>query len=80
MRFLAVDLTRRRGNRGCAQFFLSGSLRLCAWSVILLTVFSATEGKDIKIGGEAGWTHTTEYADIEASVGDRLVSADVSSR
>ena len=77
MRCLAVNLTRRRG---CAQFSLSGSLRFCAWSVIFFNLFSATEGKDIKVGGEAGWTHVTKYADIEASVGDRLVSGGVSLR
>ena len=45
-----------------------------ALSVVFLIFLSPTEGKDIKVGGEAGWTHTTQYADIEASVGDRLVS------
>ena len=47
-------------------------------SIVFLIFLSPTEGKDIKVGGEAGWTQKIQYADIEASVGDRLVSRAVS--
>ena len=48
--------------------------RFCAVSLAFLICLSAADGKDIRVGGDAGWTLRSQYADIEASVGDRLVS------
>lgn len=63
----------RRGSTGFEQTSHFGA-RLCAVSLAFLICLSAADGKDIRVGGDAGWTLRSQYADIEASVGDRLVS------
>lgn len=67
MPLLAVDLTRE--SRGHTHF-----IRCCVVLIAFSILFSATQGKDIKVGGNAGWAHTASYTDLEAVVGDRLVS------
>ncbi|KAL3145704.1 hypothetical protein ABBQ32_003237 [Trebouxia sp. C0010 RCD-2024] len=66
MPLLAVDLTRE--SRGHTHF-----IRCCVVLIAFSILFSATQGKDIKVGGNAGWAHTASYTDLEAVVGDRLV-------
>jgi len=42
--------------------------------VVLHLVNHFAEAKDIVVGGEAGWAQTAKFDDIDANVGDRLVS------
>ncbi|DBA84449.1 TPA: hypothetical protein ACH3X1_006082 [Trebouxia sp. C0004] len=44
----------------------SGLLTLCLISQL-------ADAVDIRVGGEAGWTHTAQFDDVTAVVGDRLV-------
>lgn len=71
MRLLAVNLTTE--SRGPAHF-VRCCPSICVLLLILSVLFSPTQCKDIKVGGAAGWTHTASYTDLEAVVGDRLVS------
>ena len=69
-----VDLTRLSYNSRLLTV-LSNSATCFA---LLAAFVLPSAAKDIKVGGEVGWTHAGRFADIEASVGDRLVSASAS--
>ncbi len=54
--------------RSWCTFKKSGILTLCLISQL-------ADAVDIRVGGEAGWTHTAQFDDVTAVVGDRLVLA-----
>ncbi len=68
---LAVNITRESHGRTHFNRCWRSS---CVLLITLATLLPATQGKDITVGGTAGWTHTASYTDLEAVVGDRLVS------
>ncbi|KAL0020529.1 hypothetical protein WJX79_005453 [Trebouxia sp. C0005] len=41
--------------------------------LILCLIAQLADAIDIRVGGEAGWTHTAQFQDVNAVVGDRLV-------
>ncbi len=43
--------------------------------LILCLIAPLVDAVDIRVGGEAGWTHTAQFDDVTAVVGDRLVFA-----
>lgn len=43
--------------------------------LILCLIAQLADAIDIRVGGEAGWTHTAQFQDVNAVVGDRLVLA-----
>ena len=44
----------------------TGLLSLCL-------IIQLADAIDIRVGGDAGWTHTAQFDDVTAIVGDRLV-------
>lgn len=46
----------------------TGFLTLCLFTQL-------ADAVDIRVGGEAGWTHTAQFDDVTAVAGDRLVFA-----
>ena len=68
-----LDLTRR-SHRSRSQDVVSHPATFFALLAVCSAFALPSAAKDVKVGGEVGWTHLGRFADIEASVGDRLVS------
>ena len=58
----------------------AASLSCRSWCTLQKTAFltlclinQLADAVDIRVGGEAGWTHTAHFDDVTAVAGDRLV-------
>ena len=65
---IADSRTTLLSCRSWCTIQITGILTLC-----LITQLA--DAVDIKVGEEAGWTHTAQFDDVTAVVGDRLVFA-----
>ena len=67
-----------QGTRSCCGARLQRRSSCGNFPVLLLVLFSCiavipTQGRDIRIGGELGWTQAGSFQDLNAVVGDRRV-------
>ena len=65
------DLTRKSCRGQPSRFYATS---YCVFAITCILLVTTTSGKDIRVGGDIGWTQTASFADVEAFVGDRLVS------
>ena len=68
-------LCAARNKRSCCQQrTVTPIASLCIWLLVAFAGISSARGRDVQVGGEQGWTKSGSFDDLNAVVGDRLVS------